>query len=187
MTSVEKYGLFEYRFTLKVEKPFSLKVRARFTSNSGKEIIVNGFYDGDDTFAIRFMPEEEGVYIFGILSNIKVRKGSFKCTPSSHNGRIVANGAHLESIDGTPHFSVGTTCYALFYQDEKIREETLVELGKGYFNKIRICVFPKFYKYNEEEPDIYPFCGKPGLAQIIWLTLSAVLSTTGESHIYFGY
>lgn len=72
MTSVEKYGLFEYRFTLKVEKPFSLKLRARFTSNSGKEIIVNGFYDGDDTFAIRFMPEEEGVYIFEILSNISV-------------------------------------------------------------------------------------------------------------------
>jgi hypothetical protein len=34
-------------------------------------------------------------------------------------------------------------------------------LKRAPFNKIRMCVFPKFYAYNKGEPPRYPFAGTP--------------------------
>lgn len=165
MTCIEKYSLFEYRFTAKVQKPFSMEISARFLCPDGRKVVVRGFYDGEDTFAVRFMPEQEGLFRFEILCGnreINGISGAFECVSSNRHGRVIPKGKYLETIDGSRHFSAGTTCYAWIYQPEHIREETIAELGKGYFNKIRMCVFPKHYLYNEEEPDIYPFVGTPG-------------------------
>lgn len=165
MTCIEKYSLFEYRFTAKVQKPFSMEISARFLCPDGRKVVVRGFYDGEDTFAVRFMPEQEGLFRFEILCGnreINGISGAFECVSSNRHGRVIPKGKYLETIDGSRHFSAGTTCYAWIYQPEYIREETIAELGKGYFNKIRMCVFPKHYLYNEDEPDIYPFVGTPG-------------------------
>ena len=38
-----------------------------------------------------------------------------------------------------------------------MQEQTLATLAKAPFNKLRMCVFPKNYAYNRNEPQYYPF------------------------------
>jgi len=38
---------------------------------------------------------------------------------------------------------------------------TLEILGRGYFNKLRFCVFPKHYNFNFRDPEVFPYEGTP--------------------------
>jgi hypothetical protein len=74
----------------------------------------------------------------------------------------VRNTFHFAHADGTPYFPVGTTCYAWTHQGEALEAQTLATLKTGPFNKLRFCVFPKRYAYNQNEPPLYPFAGERG-------------------------
>jgi len=71
----------------------------------------------------------------------------------------VRNTYHFAYEDGTPYFPVGTTCYAWIHQGEELEKQTLETLKKTPFNKLRFCVFPKHYLFNENEPVYHPFEG----------------------------
>ena len=73
----------------------------------------------------------------------------------------VRNTFHFAYADGTPYFPIGTTCYAWTHQGDELEEQTLATLKAGPFNKMRMCVFPKWYAYNKTEPPLYPFAGTP--------------------------
>jgi len=77
-----------------------------------------------------------------------------------HHHRV-RNTFHFEYADGTPHYDVGTTCYAWVHQGDALEEQTLATLKHAPFNKLRMCIFPKHYAYNENEPVTYPFAGTP--------------------------
>jgi hypothetical protein len=64
---------------------------------------------------------------------------------------------HFAYADGTRHTSVGTTCYAWTHQREELQRQTLKTLRSAPFNKMRMCVFPKHYSFNRNEPPFYPF------------------------------
>jgi len=78
-----------------------------------------------------------------------------------HGPVRVANTYHFAYADGTPYRQIGTTCYAWTHQGDEREEQTLATLKGAPFNKIRMCVFPKWYAYNRDEPPIYPFDGTP--------------------------
>ena len=64
--NIERWGLFEYRLSspTQYENPFrDVMLTAAFTCEAGTKT-VEGFYDGDDTWVIRFMPEHLGTYSF---------------------------------------------------------------------------------------------------------------------------
>lgn len=75
----------------------------------------------------------------------------------NHGPVVVADQTHLRYQDGTPYYSIGTTCYAWVNQPVERQEQTLETLKNNVFNKIRFCFFPKFYEYNRKEPMTYPF------------------------------
>jgi hypothetical protein len=52
---------------------------------------------------------------------------------------------------------IGTTSYAWTHQGDELEEQTLATLRTAPFNKMRMCVFPKSYTYNANEPVYYPF------------------------------
>ena len=56
-----------------------------------------------------------------------------------------------------PITSIGTTCYAWAHQTRELQEQTLNTLAASPFNKIRFCVFPKSYIYNQNEPELFAF------------------------------
>jgi hypothetical protein len=167
-TPVEQWGIFE--IALKgpsTGNPFvDVDLSAVFT-REGRSVTVSGFYDGDGIYRIRFMPEQQGNWRYETRSNraeLHGRTGTFtagKPAAGNHGPVRVRNTYHFAYADGTPHFPIGTTCYAWTHQGDKLEEQTLATLKRGPFNKIRMCVFPKRYAYNHNEPALYPFAGTP--------------------------
>lgn len=129
-------------------------------------VSAEGFYDGDGIYKVRFMPSFEGEYTYETSGNFEgaASKGQFTVTPASkdnHGPVRVANTYHMAYEDATPYYSVGTTCYVWSHQPEEVRKKTLEELSKGYFNKMRFCVFPKHYIHNFKDPQTFPYEGIP--------------------------
>lgn len=140
-------------------------IKGTFISKN-QTVTVDGFYDGDGMYKVRFMPSFEGEYTFEISGNISNEqyKGNFSVLPPADNNHgpvRVSNMYHFSYEDGTPYYPVGTTCYAWTHQPVQLQEKTLETLKNSAFNKIRFCVFPKHYDYNLSEPITYPYQGTP--------------------------
>jgi len=164
LAGVEKWGTFE--LTLKGPSdgnPFvDVELSARF-SNGDKAVIVRGFYDGGGTYRIRFMPDKPGEWRYVTKSDtaeLDGKDGQFECTKPSagnHGPVHVRDTYHFGYADGTMYYQFGTTCYGWVHQSEKLQQQTLKTLADSPFNKIRMCVFPKWFTYNHVEPVYYPF------------------------------
>ena len=128
-----------------------------------RKVDVEGFYDGSGKYKIRFMPDSPGDWTYTTTSNapeLAGKSGALTCTaaqPDAHGPVQVRNTRHFTYADGTPFFPFGTTCYAWIHQSEDLQRETIESLRNGPFNKIRMCIFPKSYEYNHNEPSRYPF------------------------------
>lgn len=162
---VERWGRFEISHAAHTQgNPFlDVTFSATFTHESGSSITVEGFYDGDSLYRLRFMPEQVGTWRYETRSNLAELdrlSGELVCVEASagnHGPVRVANTHHFAYADGTRHLSIGTTCYAWIHQPEALQRQTLETLRGAPFNKLRMCVFPKFYEYNDIEPTLYPF------------------------------
>lgn len=165
---VEKWRIYE--ITLKGDasgNPFTdVNLSARFSQGDFTQV-VSGFYDGQGVYKIRFMPPKEGKWTYATQSNQKKlqgKKGEFVCIVPSKANRgpvVVKDTFYFAYADGTPHYSFGTTCYGWVHQNDSLANLTLKTLANGYFNKMRMCIFPKDYDWNKNEPSMYPFEGKP--------------------------
>lgn len=167
MNTVEKWGLFEV--SLKgpsAGNPFTEQsVSATFRSKN-EIVTVDGFYDGDGVYKVRFMPSFTGDYVYETVGSFPEAEsaGDFTVTEptgNNHGPVRIANTYHFAYEDTTPYYSVGTTCYAWAHQPEEVHKQTLEELDKGYFNKMRFCVFPKHYIHNFRDPETFPYEGTP--------------------------
>lgn len=168
--AVERWGMSELVFHVEnePEDPFrSDLLRAEFRREDGKTFSVAGFYDGNRTYRIRFSPDQEGLWHWktsSSLPELNEKNGSFLAVaPSKDNHgpvRTTKDGG-FEYADGTECRLYGTTCYVWLQQPEPLRKETLETLKNSPFNKIRFCVFPKWYVYNRKEPELYPYEGTP--------------------------
>ena len=165
---VERWGIFELSLMgPSGGNPFvDVKLSAEFKQKD-RVFKPEGFYDGDSVYRIRFMPDTLGEWTYVTKSNrreLSGKTGKFTCvkpSPENHGPVRVHKTWHLAYADGTPYFQVGTTCYAWVHQGIAMEEQTLATLKKAPFNKMRMCVFPKAYAYNKNEPKYYPFEGKP--------------------------
>jgi len=167
-TKVERWKIFELTLNgPKTGNPFmDVELSADFRQ-AGKVVSVAGFYDGEGKYKVRFMPQFEGEWTYETKSNIKKlngKKGKLVCTapaPGNHGLVSVKDTFYFAYSDGTPYHPFGTTCYAWVHQGDSLGDLTVKTLSKRYFNKIRMCIFPKSYRYNKNEPKYYPFEGKP--------------------------
>lgn len=191
-SSVEKWGMQEIVCKgTSTGNPFTERQIRGCFQGSQETVWVDGFYDGDGVYKVRFMPSFEGEYTFRVEGNYgdevavcesarlqdfnlsgmdKVGgengklTGSFTVTPPSadnHGPVRVANTYHFAYEDGKPYYSIGTTCYVWDLQSDERIAETLQTLKESAFNKIRFCIFPKHYDYNLGEPRSYPYEGTP--------------------------
>ncbi|MDB4582143.1 DUF5060 domain-containing protein [Draconibacterium sp.] len=165
LPKIEQWDVFEIELSGPKEgTPFiDVELNATFKLNK-KSVKVPGFYDGNGIFRIRFSPDEVGDWTYQTNSNIESlsgKKGSFECvtaTGENHGSLEIVNTFYLEYADKTPFYSIGTTAYQWTSVKQSIQEKTLETLANSPFNKIRMCVFPKWYRYgNDTEPWMYPF------------------------------
>ncbi len=169
MKQVEQWDIFELEILGPSKgNPFmEVTLHAVFTLlQEGVEkesVTVPGFYDGEGVYRVRFMPHKQGVWSYvtsGSSHELDGFNGKFVCAaPSGANHGMVktAKQYHFAYEDGSPYYPFGTTCYAWIHQGEKLEEETLRTLAAAPFNKVRMCVFPKNYVGNNNEPEYFPF------------------------------
>ncbi|MGB7156799.1 MAG: DUF5060 domain-containing protein [Tepidisphaeraceae bacterium] len=177
---VEQWDFFEVALKGPTSgNPFTdVELTARFTmsgqAGGQASVDVAGFYDGEGTYRIRFMPPVPGRWEYETRSNaadLDGETGAIVCTPAAatnHGPVRVRDTFHFAYADGTPYHPFGTTCYCWIHQGDALEEQTLATLRSSPFNKLRMCIFPKRYSFNENEPPIFPY---EGTAPKQWDTL----------------
>ena len=165
---VERWGVFEVTLNgPSTGNPFTeVELTAEFkrsNTNGEQTFEPQGFYDGDGVYKIRFMPDAVGEWTYTTKSNtaeLNGKTGQFMCVAPSegnHGPVRVYKDFYLRYADGTPYHQFGTTCYAWAHQGEAMEKQTLETLAEAPFNKMRMCIFPKDYVYNKNEPIYYPY------------------------------
>lgn len=158
---IPQWECFEKALTLHTDKnPFTdVVLTATFIhEDSGTQFTVEGFYDGNDTFRLRFMPTKQGKWIFKTHATEKELdgiEGALRCTAPLVKGMVGTKGQDFVYPDGTRYNPLGTTSYAWIHAPEKIQEQTYQSMEKSGFNKLRFCVFPNNSVY--ELPTLYPY------------------------------
>lgn len=159
--------------------PFTdVELTARFTGPDGTCFDVLGFHDGarrnradgdsasggTGSYKLRFLPPTEGAWRFETTSNaasLDRITGEFLVSASTSKGPVRVDGMHFRYADGTRHLPIGTTSYAWTHQGDELEEQTLRTLEQSPFTKIRMCVFPKSYTFNSNEPEVFPYVRDP--------------------------
>ena len=181
MINIEKYKIFDLELKGNAEwNPFKEVELSGEFSNGTVKFRVKGFYKGQGRYGLRFMPGEEGCWNYRIHSSdreMDQKEGTFFCTKAGdkNHGRVLLKKDtvpkkevnfyetedlfHFAYEDGTRYQPFGTTLYAWTNQPEEVQEQTLDTLKQSPFNKVRMCIFPKFYTYNTEDPESYAFEG----------------------------
>ena len=122
---VERWGVQEIALQSRQTygNPFAdVTVQGRFRSQ-GKEVTVDGFYDGDHTWKVRFIPDTAGAWSFTTVSadpELNGKSGSFAVIdpgPGNHGPVVVKNQRHFAYADGVPYFPLGTTLYNWLNRD----------------------------------------------------------------------
>lgn len=163
MQEVERWGIFEVALSgPSAGNPFEeVAVSATFEYRNDR-VEVEGFYDGDGIYRVRFMPDREGTWRYVTksgTSELDGATGSFLCTSPSegnHGPVRVKDGYLFAFEDGTPYMPFGTTCYHWTHTGSKEHElQTLEELGQSPFNKVRMCLLPT----RDMRPEMVAFAG----------------------------
>ncbi len=120
--SVSQWGRWQGAFTSSGPASPESDLKVELTSPTGRKAVVDGFWDGGNTWRARFMPDEPGKWAFNTISadsGLNGKSGQFDCgkAKSKHaifkNGpvRISKNGRHLAHADATPFFWMGDTAW----------------------------------------------------------------------------
>lgn len=119
---------------------------------------VKGFCAGEGVYKVRFLPEMAGVWNYTV-TGAATASGSVEVEPaaSGSHGKVTVDGYHFRYQDGERYAPFGTTIYAMIQQTEELYRQTMETLAAAPFNKVRFCVFPKDYDFNENEPRFYAF------------------------------
>ncbi|WP_082104496.1 DUF5605 domain-containing protein [Demequina soli] len=130
-------------------------------ADGDEERTVGGFYDGDGVYRVRFLPPHAARWTYRTISTARSLDGilgEVDIVDDGLRGPVrVADTFHFAYDNGEPFMPVGTTAYAWTHQTDALEAQTLDELARGPFTKIRMCVFPKSYAYNTAEPPRSPY------------------------------
>jgi hypothetical protein len=151
------------------ENPFTgTSLVGKFTSPSGKSKTMRGFYDGGNTWRLRFVPDEQGEWSYelrgeGVDIN---QRGKIDCTSSREHGFIhihPQNQFAFATDDGTPFFPMGDTCYGL-HDDSPITDElraTYLQTRRAqHFNFVRMHVGGS-YEHAQKDLAYWAWGGTP--------------------------
>jgi hypothetical protein len=163
---VERWGSKELALAGPREGNPFLEVELSATFRQGTRAqTVDGFYDGDGQYKLRFMPDASGEWEYQTHSNrpaLDGRRGKFTvvAAKAGNHGPVRVRGVHHFGYeDGTPFWQVGTTSYGWTHQTEATERQTLATLADAPFNKLRMLVFPNHDVRHQ--PPRFPFEGTP--------------------------
>ena len=155
---MKQYEMFELVFPGKAltDRWAQIDLTAEFACGDTVKT-VKGFYDDDGRYIVRFLPEIAGEWHWRVTGAVNTEGTEICEAANGAHGLVKAVDTHFEYEDGTLFIPFGTTVYALAHQEDTLVEQTLESLKNAPFNKVRMCVFPKHYDYNHNEPPCYAF------------------------------
>lgn len=122
----QKYEISFYS-TVTYENPVQdlLSMKINFYSPSGRSKTIHAFWDGENVWKARFMPDEEGIWKFETICSDKKntglndQKGTFTCRRYDDTREIIKHGTvihpagtyYLTHSDGTPFFYMACTAW----------------------------------------------------------------------------
>jgi hypothetical protein len=117
-------------------------------SPSGRTVVLNGFYDGEDKWRLRFAPDEEGEWCYLLRGEgVEIlERGKLRCTEARGRGFIRThpdNPYAFAYAEGSPFFPMGDTCYGLFDDSPitpPLRDRYLKARRAQRFNFVRMTV-----------------------------------------------
>lgn len=126
LTLVSKWDRFEgaFRSSQAYENPVqAVQLRVIFTSPSGNSRMIDGFWDGDRTWRVRFSPDQVGKWFYSTScsdvknSGLQNQSGTFICTAAKGKTsfdkhgpvHVSKDGHYLAHEDGTPFFWLADT------------------------------------------------------------------------------
>lgn len=164
--AVEKWGMIEVAARGSASgNPFADCTAVAVFTGANEQVEVQGFYDGDGVYKVRFMPSFEGEYRFTFSGDCldEVVSGTFtvaEAADGNHGPVRMINRFHFAYEDGTPFYPAGTTCYTWAQQADADREVALQNFAQMPFNKIRFSMWPhkrRMGNFVERELSLYPF------------------------------
>lgn len=166
--AVEQWDVYEVELKGPADgNPFvDVQLGARF-SDGTQTITVDGFYDGDGVYRVRFMPPRPGRWTWVTHSNrwpLTNKQGGVTVTPArpgNHGPVGVRHGHHFGYADGTPYKPVGTTMYSWAHRGAALEELTLKTLAASPFNKVRMLLLPQSHGIDRHPPEHWPYVGTP--------------------------
>jgi hypothetical protein len=121
---VPRWSVYELSLTAtddKIDPYLETDLVGVFTGPTGQSVIVNGFWDGDRTFRLRFAPTIEGTWTFMTVSSdpaMDGQMGSVRCTPAQPGAHGFVRGsagrvAQWTFDDGEPAFTAASTVHVV--------------------------------------------------------------------------
>jgi dienelactone hydrolase len=160
---------FELHGPCRVDNPFrDAALVGEFISSSGRTNLIPGFFDGADTWRLRFAPDEEGEWRYRLRGEgVGVfQTGRLRCTAAHGHGFVRVhpqNPYAFAHADGTPFFPMGDTCYGL-YDDSPVtsalRREYLDARRRQRFNFVRMSIGHSEFR-AEADPACWAWGGTP--------------------------
>jgi len=168
--AIRRWDIFELSLerTNRDINPYAdVTLEGRFTAPSKRQVKVPGFYDGGQTWRLRLMPDEPGLWRYEVqFSDGKPVVGTFRCAGSLGHGSIrihPANPYAFAHADGTPFFPMGDTCYGLYADSPitpELRSQYLRIRRSQRFNFVRMGVLHSPVHW-ETDAQFWPWGGTP--------------------------
>ena len=140
MQTVEKMGAsLKRRFAARrAVTPLRSSFSAPCSAASGETVEVDGFTTATAFTRCALCRPSRGAYTYETRGSFPeaAGRGEFTVTApgaGSHGPMRVVNQYHFAYEDGTPYYSVGTTCYVWCHQPEDIRQKDTRGARQGIF------------------------------------------------------
>ncbi|MET3848126.1 DUF5605 domain-containing protein [Paenibacillus sp. OAE614] len=162
--TVKCWDVFELRLPIAPDDALYADAGLRAVFERGmRQLHADGFYDGNGSLIVRFMPDEEGEWSFhadGPSLPVDGMKGEFLCLPADpgvHGPVRVADATHFAYADGTAYTPFGTELSAWHIQNGASRAKTIRTLQASAFNKARMSLMPNVEYTGSGESNFSPF------------------------------
>jgi hypothetical protein len=103
---VPLWGRWERAFTAGASTSPETEFTVAMTAPSGQTRTLDGYWDGDQTWRVRFMPDEEGEWLYRAsatpsAAGLEGVTGAFTCRRATARGRFLEHGAVRVAESGT--------------------------------------------------------------------------------------
>lgn len=164
------YQMVQYTFTSSTSYPnpaSDVILTCTFTHTSGVSIVVEGFWNGGNTFCVRFAPPLPGTWQYFTLTSdtnntgLHHQKGTFDVKQYVGNNSLYAKGflkvapnaRHLTSGNGEPFFWLGDTAWEIVWKSRlEQAKQYIADRKKKKFSVIQIVPMTHQFFYEGTGP-----------------------------------